>query len=109
MTFELWDWLNETDDDVRSSGFPSLGMDLRMMMTLTHPPVGRLGEAAREELSGKFNWQCSLPWDRIRPRIRRKIQEFVGKTKIVVRYILYRRNSTHLHITLGPVYRVTIG
>ena len=38
MTFE---WLNETDDDdVKSSGFPSLGMDLRMMMTLTHPPVG---------------------------------------------------------------------
>ena len=44
MIFELWDWLNEIDDDdVKSNGFPNMGMNLRMMMTLTHPPVGSSG------------------------------------------------------------------
>ena len=25
------------------------------------------------ELSGKFNWQCSLPWDRIQPKMRKSL------------------------------------
>ena len=36
------------------------------------------------ELSGKFNWQCSLPWDRIQPKMRKRLFCFVFFTNSIV-------------------------